>query len=60
MPVEHAPVWLAEVPGFDGAFTVNSVGVVPVAQIDDHRFPEPGATLATVITAHAELPWDPL
>jgi branched-subunit amino acid aminotransferase/4-amino-4-deoxychorismate lyase len=60
MPAEHAPVRLMEVPGFDGAFTINSVGVVPVAQIDDHRFPEPSATVAAVITAHAELPWDPL
>ena len=59
-PVEHAPVRLTDVPGFDGAFTVNSVGVVPVAQIDGHRFLEPSATIAPVITVHAELPWDPL
>lgn len=51
---------LTDVPAFDGAFTVNSVGVVPVAQIDGHRFPEPSATVAAVITAHVELPWDPL
>ena len=60
LPAEHAPVRLADVPGFDGAFTVNSVGVVPVAQIDSHRFHEPGATVAAVIAAHAELPWDRL
>jgi branched-subunit amino acid aminotransferase/4-amino-4-deoxychorismate lyase len=59
-PAEHAPVRLTDVPGFDGAFTVNSVGVVPVAQIDGHRFLEPSATVAPVITAHAELPWDSL
>jgi branched-subunit amino acid aminotransferase/4-amino-4-deoxychorismate lyase len=59
-PAGHAPVRLTDLPGFDGAFTVNSVGVVPVAQIDGHRFPEPSAAVAVVVAAHAELPWDPL
>jgi branched-subunit amino acid aminotransferase/4-amino-4-deoxychorismate lyase len=56
--VEHAPVRLTDVPGFDGAFTVNSVGVVPVAQIDSHRFPGSSATVTEVAKAHAELPWE--
>jgi branched-subunit amino acid aminotransferase/4-amino-4-deoxychorismate lyase len=60
LPVEHAPVRLTDVPGFDGAFTVNSIGVVPVAQIDSHRFPKPSALVAAVIAVHMELPWDQL
>lgn len=56
----YAPVRLTDVPGFDGAFTVNSVGVVPIAEIDSHRFPEPSAIVAAVVAAHAELPWDRL
>jgi branched-subunit amino acid aminotransferase/4-amino-4-deoxychorismate lyase len=60
LPTEHAPVRLTDVPGFDGAFTVNSVGVVPVAEIDSYRFPEPSAIVAAVIAVHMELPWDRL
>jgi branched-subunit amino acid aminotransferase/4-amino-4-deoxychorismate lyase len=56
----HAPVRLADLPGFDGAFTVNSVGVASVAQVDGHRFPGPGAAVAEIIRAHARLPWDQL
>jgi branched-subunit amino acid aminotransferase/4-amino-4-deoxychorismate lyase len=58
LAVEHAPVRLTDVPGFDGAFVVNSIGVVPVAQIDGHRFAEPGKTIAEIIQAHAKLLWD--
>jgi len=60
LPVEHAPVRLTDVADFDGAFIVNSIGVVPVAQIDSHRFPKPSAIVAAVIATHAELPWDRL
>lgn len=60
IPVEHRPVRLADVTRFDGAFTVNSVGVVPVGRIDDHQFANPGTAVAAVVKAHAELPWDRL
>lgn len=56
--VGHAAVHLEDVEGFDGAFMVNSIGVVPVAQIDGHRFPAGNAVVAEVAKAHAELPWD--
>jgi branched-subunit amino acid aminotransferase/4-amino-4-deoxychorismate lyase len=51
-------VRLTDVPDFDGAFTVNSVGVVPVAQIDGHHFSGPSATVREILKVHAELPWD--
>jgi len=60
LPVEHAPVRLADVADFDSAFMVNSIGVAGVAQIDGHRFPQPSATVGAVIAVHAELPWDRL
>jgi hypothetical protein len=50
-------VRLADLPGFDGACTVNSAGV---AQVDGHRFPGPGAAAAEIIRAHARLPRDQL
>jgi branched-subunit amino acid aminotransferase/4-amino-4-deoxychorismate lyase len=56
----RAPVRLADLPGFDGAFTVNSAGVASVAQVDGHRFAGPGAAVAEIIRAHARLPWDQL
>lgn len=58
--VEHATVHLADVAGFDGAFVVNSIGVVPVAQIDSHRLPASNAVVSEVAKAHAGLPWDRL
>jgi branched-subunit amino acid aminotransferase/4-amino-4-deoxychorismate lyase len=60
LTVEHAPVRLTDVPGFNGAFVVNSTGVVPVAEIDGHQFLEPTEAVAEIIAAHAKLPWDRL
>jgi branched-subunit amino acid aminotransferase/4-amino-4-deoxychorismate lyase len=60
LPHERRPVYLADLPAFDGAFTVNSTGVVPVAQIDGHVFAQPGAVIAEIIKAHAGLPWEQL
>jgi branched-subunit amino acid aminotransferase/4-amino-4-deoxychorismate lyase len=60
LATSRAPVRLADLGRFDAAFTVNSVGVVPVSEIDGHRFADPVTAVAPVIAAHAALPWDSL
>ena len=57
---EHAPVALDDLHGLDAAFTINSVGVAPVGQIDTHRFGSPHARLRRIIELHDALPWDRL
>ena len=58
--VERARVGLDDVAGFEGAFVVNSIGVVPVARIDDVRFSAPGALMSGLEALHDALPWDVL
>jgi branched-subunit amino acid aminotransferase/4-amino-4-deoxychorismate lyase len=54
----RARVHLDDLAGFDAAFTVNSVGVVPVAEIGGHRFTGPATAITPVMAVHAALPWD--
>jgi branched-subunit amino acid aminotransferase/4-amino-4-deoxychorismate lyase len=60
LATRRAPVRLDDLPGFDAAFTVSSVGVVPVAEIGGHQFTGPVATVTAVMAVHAALPWDQL
>jgi branched-subunit amino acid aminotransferase/4-amino-4-deoxychorismate lyase len=60
LAVGHAPVHLSELSKFNGAFIVNSSGVAPVGQIDDHSFPEPEQAVRQLISMHERLPWDRL
>lgn len=57
---EPAPVLLDEIDAFDAAFTVNSVGVVPVERIDDHRFAASERRVRPLVELHDSLGWDPL
>ncbi len=58
--VEHQPVRLDDVTRFDGAFAVNSIGVVSVAQIDTHRFSSPKEHAASIVAIHDALAWTAL
>lgn len=54
--VEHGAVRVRDLADFDGAFIVNSIGVVPVGQIDEHRFREPQQAVTPIVAAHDQLP----
>jgi len=60
LPSRNAPVRLADLPSFQGAFVANSIGVVPVGQIDGHRFADPATVIDPVMAVHRQLPWDRL
>lgn len=49
-----------DLPGFAGAFLINSIGVVPVASIDDVPLPDPAPHLAAVSARLSTIPWDHL
>ncbi|MFZ1995964.1 MAG: aminotransferase class IV [Solirubrobacteraceae bacterium] len=57
---EHATVTLGDLDTLDAAFTINSVGVAPVVQIDQHRFGSSHEHLHRIIELHDALPWDRL
>ncbi len=57
---EHAAVTLGDLDTFSAAFTINSVGVVPIGQIDEHRFSLPHQRLHEITELHEGLPWDRL
>lgn len=58
--VEFAAVSLDELDIFDGAFTINSVGVVAVEQIDAHHFASASDHVNPFIEMHECLGWDDL
>lgn len=57
---EHAAVALDDLDTFDGAFTINSVGIAPIGEIDGHRFGSPPGALGQIHELHDALPWDRL
>jgi branched-subunit amino acid aminotransferase/4-amino-4-deoxychorismate lyase len=59
LPVtRRAPVLLADVPSYRGAFVANSTGVVPVAAIDDLTLPVDADLMRTVGDVYDSVPWD--
>jgi branched-subunit amino acid aminotransferase/4-amino-4-deoxychorismate lyase len=54
----RAPVRLADLDGYDGAFVTNSRGVAPVGRIDGHAFAVDDALIARVRGAYESVPWD--
>ncbi|MEV0714393.1 aminotransferase class IV [Asanoa sp. NPDC050611] len=59
-PTTRRRITLADVSGFHGAFTVNSIGHVAVASIDDiPTLPDP-ALMAGLDALFASVPWDPV
>lgn len=59
-PTECTPVSLDDLQTFDGALTINSVGVVAVERIDAHRFSDPDRSVRPIIELHRGLAWDDL
>jgi len=57
-PTRSRPVHLEDLPGFAGAFLVNSIGMVPVASVDGVGLPDATALVAAVRERVAALPWD--
>ncbi len=55
---DRAPVSLDELETFDGAFTINSVGVVPIESIDSYRFGDPDRAVGHIVELHRRLEWD--
>jgi branched-subunit amino acid aminotransferase/4-amino-4-deoxychorismate lyase len=57
---EHVTVTLGDLDTFDAAFMINSVGVAPIGQIDQHRFGSSHEHLREIVELHDALPWDRL
>jgi branched-subunit amino acid aminotransferase/4-amino-4-deoxychorismate lyase len=57
-PSRARPVHLRDVPGFAGAFLVNSIGIVDVASVDGTPLPDATARVAEIRAALSALPWD--
>ncbi|MEJ3744330.1 aminotransferase class IV [Actinomycetes bacterium KLBMP 9797] len=60
LPSRRAPVHLADVPSFAAAFVANSIGVAPVARVDDVDLPVDVDLMKTVADAYDAVPWDPI
>jgi branched-subunit amino acid aminotransferase/4-amino-4-deoxychorismate lyase len=58
VPSRRAPVRLADVTSFEGAFLSNARGVVAVSQVDGVRLPMPAERMKTIADAYAAVPWD--
>ncbi|MEU7875078.1 aminotransferase class IV [Dactylosporangium sp. NPDC049140] len=58
LPSKDARVGLADVGAFRGAFVANSIGVAPVAAVDDVTFGVDAVLMRLVADAEASIPWD--
>jgi branched-subunit amino acid aminotransferase/4-amino-4-deoxychorismate lyase len=60
VPWRSAPVHVAELASFDGAFVTNSRGMATVARIDDLTLPTDASLMRTAMTLLAAAPYDPI
>lgn len=58
VPVRHQPVRVADLPAFRSVFVTNSLGVTPVARVDDLVLPTEDAFLADLALAYESVPAD--
>ncbi|MBW4717707.1 aminotransferase class IV [Saccharothrix obliqua] len=58
LPGRRAVVRLADLRDYRGAFLTNSIGVVPVAGVDDVEFEVDDEAVARVHAAYDAVPWD--
>ena len=58
LATHRAPVLLADLPSFAGAFVSNSRGVAPVGRIDDTALPVDVDLIAKISDIYASVPWD--
>ncbi|WP_344963018.1 aminotransferase class IV [Streptomyces thioluteus] len=52
------PVYLDDLGRFDAAFVSNSVGIAPIARIDDIGFPHDGELVGVLPKLYGRVPWD--
>ncbi|WP_431040481.1 aminotransferase class IV [Streptomyces sp. P1-3] len=52
------PVRLDDVARFDAAFVSNSIGIAPIARIDDISFPHDGDLVRVLPKLYGQVPWD--
>ena len=60
IPSRPDAVRLADLPSFRSAFVTNSLGVAPVAQVDDQLLPTDPEFARTLTEAYESVPWDPI
>jgi branched-subunit amino acid aminotransferase/4-amino-4-deoxychorismate lyase len=58
MPSRRAPVSLADVSSFDGAFLSNARGIVAVGAIGEQTIPVDVGRMWTLTESYASVPWD--
>jgi branched-subunit amino acid aminotransferase/4-amino-4-deoxychorismate lyase len=54
------PVRVADLPGFRATFVTNSLGVAPVAQVDDLTLPADPDFTRDLTEAYESVPWQPI
>ncbi len=60
LPSRRGPVYLADLPGYRGAFVTNARGIAPVAQIDDIELAVDTELMDAVTAIYEAVPWDPI
>jgi branched-subunit amino acid aminotransferase/4-amino-4-deoxychorismate lyase len=60
IPSRPDTVRLADLLSFRSAFVTNSLGVAPVAQVDDQLLPADPEFTRTLTEAYESVPWDPI
>jgi branched-subunit amino acid aminotransferase/4-amino-4-deoxychorismate lyase len=60
LPSRRAPVHLADLPQYRGAFVTNARGIAPVAKIDDVDLAVDGDLMDAVTAVYEAVPWDPI
>ncbi|MEU5581160.1 aminotransferase class IV [Streptomyces huasconensis] len=58
LPTRHAPVTLADLPSYTGAFVTNAWGVSPVRRIDSVAYEIDEKVMARVAAVYEDVPWD--
>jgi branched-subunit amino acid aminotransferase/4-amino-4-deoxychorismate lyase len=56
----HGAVRLSDLGSFEAVFLTNSLGVAPVALVDDHVLPADAGTIATLAGLYQRSPWHPI
>jgi branched-subunit amino acid aminotransferase/4-amino-4-deoxychorismate lyase len=58
IPSRHDTVRIADLASFRSAFVTNSLGVVPVEQVDDQTLPADPEFIRNLASAYESVPWD--
>jgi branched-subunit amino acid aminotransferase/4-amino-4-deoxychorismate lyase len=58
LPTARAPIRVADLGSFAGAFVTNARGIAPVGQVDDIVLPVDEELMSTLADCYAAVPWD--